>query len=298
VGNELEYVVEASPKLSPRSKKNYLRAVRSFVGFAGTDWTGIAVERWRDHLLVGGRKPQTVNLYLAGLRFASRRRAERGNNAALDFARYAETLRPDQPAARRALTYEEGAAFIGACEGERPIDLRDMAIAVLGFRTGLRRAGICTIHFEDFSANVINVTLKGGKKHAIYLDTETVGALGAWGDWLGSQGVHTGPFFRSLSRPQLSGETTIGDSLTADGLLRAMKRRAQKAGIAGFHPHIFRHTCISWLRNQGVPGWRIAQLTGHRSDGVNDPAMIGHYTTDLDGATDPVSGHIPSLRRH
>ena len=149
MANELEQVIEGSPRLSARTKKNYLRAVRSFIAFAGADWSGIQVENWRNKLLMEGRKPQTVNLYLAGVRFASRRRAERNQNPMLDFARYAETLRPTEPEPRRALTYEEGAAFIAACEGERPIDLRDMAIAIVGFRTGLRRAGICGIHFED-----------------------------------------------------------------------------------------------------------------------------------------------------
>ena len=108
MANELELVIEGSPKLSPRSKTNYLRAVRSFTRFAGSDWNGIQVEHWRNQLLMEGLKPQTVNLYLAGLRYASRRRAERRQDPTLDFARYAETLKPDEPAARRALTFDEG----------------------------------------------------------------------------------------------------------------------------------------------------------------------------------------------
>ncbi len=298
MANELELVIEGSPRLSARTKKNYLRAVRSFVQYAGAEWNGIKVEEWRNALLARRLKPQTVNLYLAGLRFASRRRAERNQNPMLDFARYAETLKPNEPQPRRALSFHEGAQLIAACEGETPIDLRDTAIAILGFRTGLRRAGICNIHFADIQNGAIDVILKGGKRHTIYIDDEVGPALADWTGWLRSQKIRTGPVFRGLSRPRLDGTVTVRDGLTPDGLYKAMKSRAHAAGIAGFHPHIFRHTCVSWLRNKGVPGWRIAQLTGHRSDGINDPAMIGRYTTDLDGASDPVSGYIPSLRRH
>lgn len=290
---ELEEIIQSSPRLSPRTKRNYTRAVRRFVAFAGAgeaNWTGIATEHWRNQLLAQGLKPQTVNLYLSGLRYASRRRAERRQNPLLDFARYAETLRPEEPKPRRALTLIEGHRFISACEGDAPRDLRDTAIAVLGFRTGLRRAGICGIRFEDIKGGTVDVTLKGGKRHTIPIDDETGPALNDWMRWLRKQGIKSGPVFRSLPR----GDNGVGGGLTTDGLYKAMKRRAKRAGIAGFHPHIFRHTCISWLRQQGVKGWRIAQLTGHRHDGVSDPAMIDHYTTDLDGT--PVSDSIPSLR--
>jgi len=69
-----------------------------------------------------------------------------------------------------------------------------------------------------------------------------------------------------------------------------MKARAHKAGIKGFHPHVFRHTFVSWCQQAGIPAYRIAGVTGHKSTG-----MLDTYTTDLD--PEPVGGLLPSLRR-
>jgi integrase len=289
---ELELVIENSPRLRPTTKRNYLRAVRRFLDFAGThprNWSGANVENWRDSIS-RGLKPQTVNAYLAALRYASRRLAQRHQNPQLDFAGYAEMLQADQAKTPRVLTHEEGAALVTACEGEKPNDLRDNAIAILGLRTGLRREGICGIHFNDFNGNSVQVTLKGGRRHWIVLDEEVVGAIGSWAKWLYEQGIRGGRVFRSVSKPQLDGTVTVRESLSTDGLYHAMKGRAEKAGIKGFHPHVFRHTFVSWCQQAGVPVHRIAGVTGHKSTG-----MLDTYTTDLD--PEPVGGLLPSLKK-
>jgi integrase len=289
---ELELVIESSPRLSPVTKRTYLRSVRRFISFAGThpaNWSGATVETWRDSLSKTC-KPQTVNAYLSALRYASRRLAQRHQNPRFDFAGYAEMLKTEQARTPRVLTHEEGAALVAACAGEKPNDLRDMAIAILGLRTGLRREGMCGIAFNDFHGNRVQVTLKGGRRHWIVLDSEVMDAIGAWSKWLYHQSVRGGRVFRAVSKPQIDGTVKVNASLTADGLYAAMKKRARKAGIRGFHPHVFRHTFVSWCQEAGVPPYRIAGVTGHKNT-----SMLDTYTTDLD--PEPVGGLLPSLKK-
>lgn len=289
---ELETVIENSPRLRQRTKLNYLRAVHLFLDYAGTNpsnWTGVAVENWRDSLSKQ-LKPQSVNVHMAALRYASRRLAQRHQNPQLDFAGYAEMLKAGQAKTPRVLTHEEGARLVDACRGTSPNDLRDHAIAVLGLRTGLRREGLCSITFKDFDdSGRVQVTLKGGRRHWILLDAEVMEALTPWVNWLLANGIKSGQIFRSVSKPMLDGTVKVRKELTPSGLYHAMKERADRAGIKGFHPHVFRHSFVSWCQEAGIPAYRIAGITGHKSTG-----MLDTYTTDLD--TQPVGSLLPSLK--
>lgn len=291
---DLEQVIINSPRLRPRTKEIYLASVREFLAFCQGPPTGPVVEIWRD-VLITTRSPQTVNQKLSGLRYASRRVAERAQDPRLDWARYAELLKPDRyDKPRRALTVDEATTLIDACRGTRPFDLRDTAIMVLGFRTGLRRAGIVGITLGDVSpvrpgldgANISSttVTLKGGRRHTLNLDAETTDTVGVWRQWLYTSRIKKGSLFRSLRH------NTIGKGLTSSGLYKAMRRRAKRAGIDDFHPHIFRHSFVSWAQAAGIPPYRIAAMTGHRSDG-----MIQRYTDDLD--PEPIGSLLPKLIR-
>jgi integrase len=47
-----------------------------------------------------------------------------------------------------------------------------------------------------------------------------------------------------------------GKGFTYDALHKALKQRAEAAGIAGFHPHKMRHTAAHrWLAAGGSRGW-------------------------------------------
>jgi integrase len=298
---ELEQVIERSPRLRPRTKSLYLRAVRRFLDYSAGIQSGPMVELWRDHL-AQTCKAQTVNSMLAALRYASKRIAQRHQDPSLDFARYAEMLPKEQSQETRALTFEEGAALVFACSGSEPIDLRDRAIVTLGLRTGLRRAAICGLLLSDYDGIDITVTLKGGKRHTITLDNETKAVLRPWLVWLHKHGItDAGALFRSLSRRRVDGTISIGERITPDGLYKAMKRRAETAGIGDFHPHVFRHTFVSWCQQLGIPAYRIAAVTGHSIQTVREPTgvsvqsnSVDHYTHELN--PEPLGEKLPSLK--
>lgn len=276
----LEQAVLNSKRLRPRTQQAYLAAVRSFQGFAGANWNGLAVEAWQNDLRKR-MKPQSANLHLAGLRYACKRASALTNDPALNFAHMVESSKVEISKVRRALSREQVKKLLATTAKNRPHDLRDRAIIILGVRTGLRRDGMVNLTFADVKSNALTVTLKGGRRHTIYLDTITMDALHAWMAYLSAGGVRTGPVFRSMTI-LIDGKIKLGKSLNAGSLYDMIRKRAAECKFKT-SPHILRHTFVSWCKQLGVPDYRIQAMTGHKST-----AMLSLYTTDLEAESKPV----------
>lgn len=267
---ELEKIVQRSQRLRPRTRELYLRCIRSFLDSAGTsseDWTKEAVRKWRDKMRRRGTSPRSINVALNALRYASQRWARRGHD---DFAADVRTTLKGRAAKRetgRPLGYEGGKRLVAACKGRHPRNLRDLAIVVLGFRTGMLRFSMCQLKLGDFSGERLTFIKKGGEPHTLALDTPTRNALDGWVGWLTRQGVTSGPLFRSLGRERLDGTIGIGRNLTPDGLYRTVQHRAKVAGVTGFNPNDFRRTFLAWAKKEGARPAQIAAVTGLRADG-------------------------------
>lgn len=281
----LEQYVSEDDRLRPRTRREYLKAVRQFIRFAGRDpssWTYASMVSWRRALTARGLKPQTVNMYLAGVKRASLNYARMNQNPQLDFASMVETLRADPPQHREPLTEYEARLLVAACNGNGLRDYRDRAIIILGLRTGCRRSGIISANVEGLRGRDLDIILKGGRPHTMRnLDDATLGALS---NWLEVSNVRRGPIFRALSHAG----TVTNRGLSAIAINKIVERRAQLAGLKHVHPHILRHTFISWCRRYNVPDWRIRQLTGQKSMGILDT-----YTTDQNPT--PLGSILPDL---
>lgn len=299
---ELEQVVQNSQKLRPRTRTIYLASVRAFLAFTKHNpraWTGPAVEAWRDQLK-RSLQPQTVNLYLDGLRYATKRLAERDQDPRKDFARYAEKLAPGPRAKRIPLTIPEAQRLLVTCARNTPHDLRDRAILTLGLRCGIRCAGLCSIDLGpgtrgrgslvDRRLIIIN---KGGKPYELpALDDVTLHGLTPWIEWLRKHDARSGPLFRALGRVGLDAPITPSATpLTTGSLYRAVKTRARAVGLGDrVSPHVFRHTCISWMAAAGASLVKIRELTGQKTDDV-----IRDYIQDTTSVTDPPGNYLPEL---
>jgi integrase/recombinase XerD len=161
-------------------------------------------------------------------------------------------LKPAPPERPEPLTVEQARALVMACAGDKPIDIRDKAIAVLGLRTGLRRAGMCAIKIEDLKGQQLSTRVKGDHDIEIVLDNETMTAIREWLTVLKNADITSGPLIRGVSRSKLDGTTNIRENLTTDGLYRALKARAKVAGIAKFYPAVLRHTFLSMAVEAGL----------------------------------------------
>jgi len=284
---ELEKFVSRSQRLAPQTKRTYLQAISDYhkhAGAAASAWTPASVSAWRDEL--GKRvEPRSVVLYLRALKYAARRYADEHDDDKLYFARKVEMpfCEEDTRDRRIAIKEADAARMIQACSGALPVGRRDRALLTLGFRTGLRRAGLCAIDLSDLEDVLLTVKLKGRRIHRIKLDDKTMNAIRAWMVARSSLDVRGNALFCAFAR---NGLTVTKDRLTAEGVYEAVRKRAKQVGLANVSPHVMRHSCISWLVARGVPNYLIRELTGQKSD-----AIIAIYTHDLEGKA--VSGVLP-----
>jgi len=275
----LENAVARSSGLRPRTKELYLQHVRAFLAFTGerTAFSDDDVMSWRKDMRRRKISPQSVNVALNALRYAAEN-AKLGKLA--EYARKRRLRIPEvtvsaSKKSERALTWDEGRELVDACSGIRGRDLRDNALITLGLRTGMLRFSMCQLTFEDVDTLQLTFIKKGGEKHVIQLDDVTRDALGAWMDWLRKHAIEDSFVFRSLGRQHINpnNDTTIGDQLTPDGLYRALRKRARKAGLKDLHPHVFRKTFLAWAKEIGAHPGQVAAVTGHKSDAAGDDGV-------------------------
>ena len=288
--NRLVQIVQQSPRLGDLTKRRYARVADEFVAFAGEDpgrWTGEVAQAYYN-MLLARMQPQSANAQLHALRYVSRRLAQLANNALLDFAQYVEAAAAGEAAPRRSLTREEIVRLLHTCGGHTPRDLRDYAIVTLGLKTGMRRSSMSGISFDDFGRDVANgftyveIALKGrrGYHHRVPLSETITSALAPWTRWLRTIGITSGAYFRGLAKPRIDGSVSVRGGLTHDGIYKAITGRAKEAGIEHVHPHLFRHTFITWAKLKGISNEEIAAITGHIvSSGTGASSVIdGTYT--------------------
>ena len=271
--NILEKALNESIK-RPNTLSAYHRAVAEFIVFAGTDprrWVGATATAWRQHLLLKGLNPRSVNAKLAALRFAVRR-AVNLNYLATDFSRAAEFLPLTRTKVRKAIPIEIGKRILSTCDSAALADVRDKAVLRLGFYHGLRRESIAGLAVEDIDLRnaQITVTIKGGRRHGLSLSQHARPALLAWLHALAKQGIRSGPVFRQIR------DGKIGERLSPQAIYKIVKQRAEQAGVEGFYPHLMRHCFITWAVANGASIEEIMLVTGHRN-----PATVSEYLSEV-----------------
>lgn len=156
--------------------------------------------------------------------------------------------------------------LLAGCSGRSFLARRDEAIFRVLLDTGIRRAELVglTVADVDMDFDFIRVTGKGGTMRTVPFGVKTDQALTRYlrlrakqklehlpALWLGAQ--NHGPL-----------------SLVALGHM--VTRRGDQAGIAGLHPHRFRHTWAHTFRKLGGNDSDLKRLGGWRSD-----AMLTRY---------------------
>lgn len=287
----LAQIISRSPRLAATTKSRYLGIAREFERFAGNDpsrWSTDTTQLYYARLLARIR-PQSANAQMSALKYLGRRLAELRDDPRLDFARGVElaAVHSDDEKEQRALTADEAQRLLMACPVlDGPIGVRDHALIYLGLHTGMRRFSLAGIRFADLGFDsrlgieFVEITIKGGKRHKVPLSPHVRRNLEPWIDYLDRVGVKSGSLFRSLARQRITTKPTaqVGEGLREDGIYRALKARAAKAGIADFHPHILRHSFISWCKAAGMSNAQIAAITGHvpREGGTIDRVYTDH----------------------
>jgi integrase/recombinase XerC len=162
----------------------------------------------------------------------------------------------------RALDGEEIAALWENCiQDNSNLGARDAALLAV-LTVGLRRSEVTHLDLSDFKSRSRSLTIreaKGRRERIVYLPEAGVRAVQ---DWLLVRGKEAGPLFYPLDK----GNKVIQRRMSEQGVLRALQRRGEAAGVEeGFTPHDFRRTFISDLLDGGADIVTVSKLAGHAS---------------------------------
>jgi site-specific recombinase XerD len=166
-----------------------------------------------------------------------------------------------------ALSDDQLRLLIKACAGKEFIDRRDEAIVRLMVETGLRAGEVLAMQVSDVDCaqgRAIVRRGKGGKGRSVPFGAQTAAAIDR--------------YVRARRTHRLSETAALwlgggGQTFSYHGLNVALKRRAQAAGIKGFHLHLMRHTAATrWLRAGGSEGGLMAVA------GWSTRSMVDRYT--------------------
>jgi integrase/recombinase XerD len=144
-------------------------------------------------------------------------------------------------------------ALVAACAGDEFRDRRDKALVVLFTETGLRASEMLSLDVADISLADCTLTVRRGK-----------GAKGRRSRFSPQCAAVLDKYIRARRRAGNGSEGALWvgthGRLSYSGLTAALRKRAEAAGVAGFHLHRLRHTtAVRWLRAGGTETGLMAQ---------------------------------------
>lgn len=179
--------------------------------------------------------------------------------------------------------------------GDRPIDIRDKALLLIGFAAAFRRSELVGLDREDVEHVRQGIVLDlrrsktdqfgQGRKIAIPHGRTRWCPVRHLTDWLIHAGIEQGPIFRSINR---HGHISP-DRLSDEAVATIMKKRVEAAGFdpATFSGHSLRAGFATSAVIAGASTFKIRAQTGHKSD-----AMLGRYIRDGSLFTDNAAGAV------
>jgi site-specific recombinase XerD len=249
---------------------SYLRGVRLYLMWCEqnvhpVELTRAQVQTYAAELIADGKEANTVRLRQASLRAFVRWLVEEDELADDPLIGLRTPKIPTKIV--QGLTDEQLRALIAACKGGGFTDRRDHAIVRVMAETGIRASELIALTVDD-------VDLKRGMV-AIHKGKGARGRLAPFGPQTAAAVDRYLRARRSHSRASTSALWlgSGGRGFAYFGLNDAMRMRATKAGISGFHLHLMRHTAASrWLAAGGSEGGLMAVA------GWKNRNMLDRYT--------------------
>lgn len=277
-------------QLSPRTQMAYESDIRNFFNnnitqekIYSLDFNAVAL--WRNSQISKGIKPTTLARqmtalhtfysYLQGLKIVN---DNPFNPKIIKRPKITEWcpkigLEPEQVAALLQVCLEDKNKLIGA---------RDASIIAIGIGAALRRSEIVDIDRNDinYEGSSLVITLKntkGGANDKIPLLEEIHVMIenyllyfAPYEERLVAEGYRK-PLFVSV------GNRDFGTRLTDWSIYNLTKKRALQAGITqNVHPHLFRHTAVTQMLENGGELHRVQQTARHK-----DPKITQRYNTNI-----------------
>ncbi len=282
----LHDIVRRSPELADSTRDRYLRDLNAWIAFAGedqTNWTRYKAQAFYDFMITKGLKPQSATRVMASISYASSWWAKLENNDRLHFV-VIQMGKAKNKIPKHALTEDQTLALLATCMSDlSPINLRDFALMIVGLETGMRRMSLIGMRLEEIYDQpypYVRVPAKGKDQEllAVPLSSTAATALQPWIQWLALRNITKGPIFRGMTRRlDRHGHwvyTANKKAISPAAIQNTLVKRSTAAKINHVHPHMFRHTFVTWRINAGLAPHEIASITGHRLSGLG--AMAGY----------------------
>jgi site-specific recombinase XerD len=205
----------------------------------------------------------TANKMLCALRRTLKEARRLGLMAAEDYdcAVDIQSVRGTSLLRGRALSQSEITALMDACTSDyTAVGVRDAAMLAI-LIVGLRRSEVVNLDLKDFNRHTRALTIRGAKGRKDRMNYLPKGAVRAVSDWLVIRGKAPGPLLYPLDKAK----RIIPRRMSEQGVMRALQRRGEKAGVATFSPHDLRRTFISELLDAGADIVTVSHLAGHAS---------------------------------
>lgn len=171
------------------------------------------------------------------------------------------------------LTPDEVAAIIGGCSARSRTGIRNRALLVALYRSGLRISEALALRPSDvdFKRHTFRVLHgKGDRATVRGFHPSADDALARWIDTRKGLGLRNGPLFCTLD----------GGAMSDRYVRNLLHRLAERAGVdKRVHPHGMRHTFADELRAVGMDVVMISKLLGHSSIAVTS-RYLDHLTND------------------
>jgi site-specific recombinase XerD len=250
--------------------KSYGDAVRGFLTWCEATGTPPALDKaavngYAASLLDAGREAATVRSRQLGLRRFAAWLVEEGEMPA-DPLLGLKAPKLDSKVVE-PLTSEQIRALLKACTGPDMRDRRDEALVRFMVETGARAGETVALEVPDVDLTTGMAIVrrgKGGRGRAVPFGPQTARAIDRYRRMRATHRLAATP-------PLWLGDR--GKEFSYDGLHKALRERAAAAGIAGFHPHLLRHTAAHrWLAAGGSEGGLMAVA------GWSQPDMLMRYT--------------------
>jgi site-specific recombinase XerD len=156
------------------------------------------------------------------------------------------------------LAEDELPTFLGALRS-----WRDRTLVLLMWISCLRVSEVVAIRFEDIECGRRSIhipTAKGDRARMVFMNALTFAALNRYLDeerkTLFPDVDHVFVAFKGKAR---------GHPLSVNAVQKMIYYYAEKCGLPHLHAHLFRHTGITQLVQEGMPEPAIRDMVGHRS---------------------------------
>jgi integrase/recombinase XerD len=248
--------LEAEHK-SPHTLKTYTDGVTYFLAWCEAEGRPAVlgedtVVDWVRSLYQSGKTPATAVSRQAAVRRFSKWLARKGYIES-DRLRDLERPKLDEPAVL-PLTDDQLRALLATCKGKEFHHVRDRAVIMLMFETGLRAAELTGMTTDDVNLDARLAVIrrgKGGRGRLVRFSPQCNAALDDYAHLRRRhQRVTSGAFWLGAD----------GREFGYWGLYHAIRRRGVTAGMPDLHPHQLRSTsAVRWLKKGGSATGLMAQ---------------------------------------